>query len=78
MNWYRFDENGNLITGFFSDQDGKLYYLDKDGIMVTGWQLIDSKWYFFNPVSDGTKGSLYQNTTTPDGYRVGPDGVWES
>ena len=78
MNWYRFDENGNLITGFFTDKDGTLYYLDKDGIMVTGWQLIDGKWYYFNPVSDGTRGSLYRNTTTPDGYRVGPDGVWDS
>ena len=77
MNWYRFDENGYLITGFFTDQDGTLYYLDKDGIMVTGWQLIDNVWYYFNPSSDGSKGVLAVNEITPDGYRVDENGVWQ-
>lgn len=35
------------------------------------------KWYYFNPVSDGTRGALYVNRTTPDGYVVGADGVWK-
>ena len=44
--------------------------------MKTGWQIIDEKWYYFSTVSDGFKGSLQVNTTTPDGYKVGADGVW--
>ena len=60
--WYFFDENGNMVTGWHL-ADGKWFYLNpvSDGTrgrMVTGWQLIDDKWYYFNPVSDGTKGVL--------------------
>lgn len=44
--------------------------------MKLGWQQIDQKWYYFNLVSDGTKGALFVNTTTPDGYQVNADGVW--
>lgn len=44
--------------------------------MVTGWNLIDGKWYYFNTVSDGTKGALFVNRETPDGYKVDGNGVW--
>ncbi|MCD8222892.1 MAG: hypothetical protein LUD07_12070 [Clostridiales bacterium] len=30
-----------------------------------------------NPVSDGTKGILYRNRYTPDGYYVTETGVWD-
>lgn len=42
------------------------------------WNLLEGKWYYFNPVSDDTRGALYINRTTPDGYAVGADGVWQS
>ena len=82
-NWYYFDQDGYMVTGWFTAPDGKRFYLNpvsdgRQGAMCTGWNQIDGKWYYFNPVSDGTRGSLYRNTTTPDGYRVGSDGVWES
>ena len=32
--------------------------------------------YYFNPVSDGTRGKLYVNMTTPDGYHVDELGRW--
>ena len=45
--------------------------------MLTGWQLIDGKWYYFSEAEgSGTMGALYRNTTTPDGYRVDGAGVW--
>ena len=44
-------------------------------MMRTGWQMIDGKLYYFNTQSDGTMGRLFVNTTTPDGYVVGADGV---
>lgn len=80
-NWFRFDEKGYMMTGWFTDADGKKYYLNlvsdgTKGAMKTGWQLIDGKWYYFNQVSDGTRGVLLVNTTTPDGFTVGADGVW--
>lgn len=33
------------------------FYFDEYGIMVTGWKWIEEKRYYFNEVSDGTKGA---------------------
>lgn len=84
--WFRFDELGRMLTGWFTDADGSRYYLNETsdgtkGHMVTGWKWIEDAsgqkyCYYFNPVSDGTKGKLYVNTTTPDGYRVDEMGRW--
>lgn len=52
------------------------YHFSASGIMDTGWNLIDGKWYYFNEKSDGFKGTLLTDTTTPDGYQVDADGVW--
>ncbi len=79
--WFRFDADGNMVTGWYTDTDGCIYYLwpysdNTMGHMVTGWLPIGTNWYFFNPVSNGLKGAMYRSTTTPDGYRVGEDGAW--
>lgn len=78
--WYFFDENGNMVTGWRL-VDGKWFYLNSisdgtRGRMMTGWQLIDNVWYYFNPVSDGSKGALLTDGLTPDGYRVDENGAW--
>lgn len=78
--WYRFDESGYMVTGWFTDGDGNRYYLNPVddgtlGMMRTGWQVIDGRSYYFNTQSDGTQGRLFVNTTTPDGYAVGADGA---
>ena len=70
-----------MQTGWYTDIDGNQYYLlptdgSTQGSMVTGWQLIDNKWYYFNMESDGTKGRLLYNTVTPDGYYVNEKGEW--
>lgn len=79
--WYRFDINGYICKGWFTDADGHRYYLNpvsdgQMGAMLTGWQQIDGIWYYFNTVSDGTQGALLVNTTTPDGYNVDANGQW--
>lgn len=80
--WFRFDANGKMLTGWFTDPDtGLIYYLNPisngdQGKMVTGWNQIEGKWYYFSNISDGTRGHLLVNTTTPDGYVVGADGAW--
>ena len=78
--WYRFDQNGYMVTGWFTDGDGNRYYLNPVddgtlGMMRTGWQVIDGRSYYFNTQSDGTMGRLFVNATTPDGYQVGADGA---
>lgn len=52
------------------------FWFDTRGVMAIGWKEIDGKQYYFNQESDGTKGILLTNTTTPDGYAVNADGVW--
>ena len=84
--WFRFDEQGYMKTGWHTDDDGNTYYLwpyqdGTQGHMVTGWRWIrgndgNERCYYFNPVSDGTRGRLFKNETTPDGYQVNEDGVW--
>ena len=47
--------------------NGRQYYLNPvsdgtQGRMVTGWLFIDSKWCYFNEVSDGVLGAFVQDT----------------
>lgn len=84
--WFRFDETGHMVIGWYTDLDGNVYYLYpiSDGTlghMVTGWQWIMGedgiqRCYYFNPVSDGTRGALYRNRLTPDGKTVNENGEW--
>ena len=74
---------GHMLTGW-QFIDGFWYYFTTDvkgseGRMATGWYLIDGKWYYFETREDvqgRPQGSLYMNSMTPDGYRVGTDGAW--
>lgn len=76
-NWWAFDESGYIKTGWMRDEDyGGWFYLDPEHGMQTGWVLIDGKWHYFHPTSDGRKGILYVGRLTPDGYYVDENGVW--
>ncbi|MDO4488859.1 MAG: Calx-beta domain-containing protein [Eubacteriales bacterium] len=80
--WFKFDEKGIMLTGWYTDTDGNIYYLNPLpdntlGMMLTGWQLIDGRWYYFSEkAGSGTMGALYRNTYTPDGYLVDGSGAW--
>lgn len=84
--WFRFNEHGIMVTGWYTDVDGLKYYLSEQsdgalGHMVTGWKRLkdengEEQWYYFNTVSDGTKGKLLRAVTTPDGYQVDENGCW--
>ncbi|CUU45565.1 hypothetical protein [Clostridium beijerinckii] len=69
--WYYFKTDGAMATGWLN-LNNNWYYLNKNGTLQTGW-LQDSvgKWYYLN--SDGT---MMHDATTPDGYKIGSDGVW--
>lgn len=87
FDWFRFDANGLMLTGWFTDEAGDTYYLHpvSDGTrgrMYTGWQWIDdngdgvSECYYFETVSNGYRGRLYKSCMTPDGYTVNEKGQW--
>jgi hypothetical protein len=62
--------------GWHEDEKGKWYNENKDGTLklkTNSWmQESDGAWYYF-----GSDGYLLTNTTTPDGYKVDANGVWE-
>ena len=75
--WFAFGASGYIMTGWIYDPVYKYwFYIDENRGMLTGWQLLNNKWYYFNSVSDGTRGRLFVNATTPDGYKIGADGAW--
>ena len=78
--WYFFDQDGIMQDGWIDWNSGRYYLFPISdgwrGRMLTGWQLIDGSWYFFEPVSGMNQGRMYRNETTPDGYRVNENGVW--
>ena len=84
--WFRFDEKGEMKTGWYIDADGHIYYLwpvsdGTRGTMVTGWRWIIGpddlkRCYYFNEKSDGTKGALLRRGKTPDGHIVNEKGEW--
>lgn len=85
FDWFSFDSNGNMRTGWFLDTDGNYYYLNPSsdgtrGRMMTGWVWIPDKdgvlkCHYFNPDSDGTRGRMFVNAVV-DGNTVNADGEW--
>ena len=49
--------------------NGRWYYMNGDGVMLTGWQFINGAWYYLD-----SSGAMYANQTTPDGYYVDSSG----
>ena len=43
---YYFDGNGDMQTGWLTDEGGTRY-CDENGALVTGWRQINGNWYFF-------------------------------
>ena len=86
VDWFRFDDQGYMVTGWYTDVDGNIYYLHpvsdgSQGHMYTGWHWIEGtdgllRCYYFNIESDGTKGALYRSKTAPDGSIVDENGAW--
>ena len=79
--WFRFDENGFLVTGWYQDADGNRYYLNPasdgtQGRMLTGWNWIDGQCLYFEEESNGTRGALRCNTVLSDGKQTNEYGAW--
>ncbi len=59
--WYRFDQDGYMITGWYQDPAaGRWYYLDDSGAMVTGERKIDGKVYRFAEGPEDMAGVMLQ------------------
>lgn len=60
--WEYYDENGNILKkSWFFDKDKKVYYyLDANGLRITGWQYINGKWYMLDKTSGEMKTGWYK------------------
>ena len=73
---------GLMRMGWYQDRSGAWYFFDNrdgsgtEGQLVTGWQWIDGRCYYFDQADGAEAGKMYANTMTPDGYRVNADGQW--
>lgn len=87
---YYFDADGNMFTGWLSN-NGAWYYLDQSGAKVTGWKQLGTNWYcldnegkmktgWFKDTNGKwyylyySSGAMAANTTL-DGYKLGADGA---
>lgn len=63
-------KEGAMLTGWYFDLIyRKWFYFGVTGAMATGWREIDGKWYYFNPISDGTLGAMVTDRRI-DGWYV--------
>ncbi|WP_271809532.1 N-acetylmuramoyl-L-alanine amidase family protein [Clostridium beijerinckii] len=89
--WNFYDATGAKVANNWVNVGGAWYFLKADGVMATGWQQVGGTWYYLNAsgamatgwINDGgnyyylnASGAMLANTTTPDGYYVGPSGAW--
>ncbi|MDO5564370.1 MAG: InlB B-repeat-containing protein, partial [Eubacteriales bacterium] len=79
--WYIFENQGNVRTGWYTDTQGNTYYLneilaEKPGAMNLGWVTIDGIQYYFaqEQTAEHGYGTLYKNAMTPDGIIVDENG----
>lgn len=90
--WYYYDKNGKLVTGWFKDGGTEWYYADEDGKLVRGWfndggndgrysgddGKLHSDWLKVNDdwYYFDRNGSIAKNTII-DGRYIGLDGRWD-
>ena len=74
-NWYYLDPDTGMMRTGWVEVAGKWYYFATQASAQT--YAYDAKAEQWNYLDNGVKpmGSMYVNTTTPDGYRVGADGA---
>ena len=71
--WYYYDKNGKLVTGWFKDGGSEWYYADEDGKLVRGWfKDGGNDWYYAD--KDGKLVRGWFNDGGDDWYYSDNDG----
>ena len=79
-NWYFFNEDGSLKTGWLKDSANNWYFLERNsgsnqGVLLAGWQWIDGYCYYFETSHSDTLGRMYADTVV-EGYKLSSIGRW--
>ncbi len=63
--WYYFYSNGQMACDEWLKLNNVWYRVNDKGQMFTGWwqDSSNSKWYYLEPESNGSKGTMYKNST---------------
>lgn len=59
--WYKRKDGSwpvNTWCQIFYNGANEWYYFNEHGYMVTGWMMDNGRWYYLNPISDGTQGKM--------------------
>lgn len=76
------------MAGWYQNGETWRYETENKECVANGWELIDGLWYYFDEHGNmaaniwignyyvGSTGAMLSDTITPDGYRVGADGLW--
>lgn len=76
--WYWLNpETGRMAAGEWVFDQEQWYYLGTDGILKTGWLEYGGDWYYLSETADGSYGHMVKNDTTPDGFFVNEQGIWQ-
>ena len=74
MGWTYVREDGSSPKNEWQTVDGKWYYFNNDGIMITGWKEIGGQAYFFTNSGDLGQGWCY-NPNEERWYYFEPEGT---
>jgi glucan-binding YG repeat protein len=66
--WYKHSD-GTCTKDGWEKIDNKWYLFDSEGWMLYDWKYTDGKWYYLNPVTDGTQGEMKTGWVFDKNYR---------
>ena len=72
------DASGHPVTGWVN-YDGAIYYMNKKGVMRSGWIIVDNNCYYCYQPDDKVDSKLIGTLATDtwiDNYYVDKEGVW--
>ncbi len=64
--WYYYS-NGSKVTGWLEISSDEWYFMDSNGLMLSGWYNDGTNFYYLNTDHDGTFGKMLTGTQTIEG-----------
>ena len=75
--WYYLDPQTGVMHTGWTEINGKWYYFAPTTSANTyEYDAVNERWFYKSNSAVRPMGSMYQNETTPDGYRVDANGAW--
>ena len=75
--WYYLDPATGIMQSGWQEIGGKWYYFAPTTSQATyEYDAVNESWFYKANSTVRPMGSMYQNETTPDGYRVDANGAW--